>query len=85
MVPWEYGFEGLLILLEPSGIHIGHIIRKHLHAPFMGECSRQDRIDTSIHIADSFCLRETATLMPDSFRTEISLYRMRTQPNAGMN
>jgi hypothetical protein len=35
MVPWKYGLEGLLILLEPGGVHIGHIIGKHLHPSFM--------------------------------------------------
>jgi hypothetical protein len=56
MVSREYGFESLLVLLETSRIHISHVICEDLHPVFMGQRSGQDRIDTSIHTADSFCL-----------------------------
>lgn len=58
MVSLEYGFKGLFIQLETRGIHIGHVVRKDLHPTFMSQCSGQDRIDTSIHTADSFRFRE---------------------------
>ena len=58
---WEYGFEGLLILLESGRVDVRHVVRENLHPAFMRESTGKNGIDSSVHSLGSWVIRLAGT------------------------